>query len=255
MRFGEIIKRTGQELVISSRHDEWLKANSNPSYSEEALAFATEQLQQAPRDRRGTISASSLGSCRRRQMFTYLGMPELPPSPRTAQIFHTGTFMHIRWQMAGLTEGWLQWAEVPVGANDLQLSGTQDGVAYEGSVVELKSINSNGFSGVNTFGPKQDHLFQVGTYLYATAKEKGVILYENKDTQDYKEIVVHLDEVLAREIKEISERVWDYISNEELPEPLTECEAKTGWRYNSCPFRGQCLTTRNWAHAEEQASG
>jgi hypothetical protein len=188
-------------------------------------------------------------------MFTYLGMPEAPPSPKTAAIFHNGTMMHIRWQMAGLTEGWLVYAEVPVGENYLKLHGTQDGVAYEGSVVELKSINSNGFRGVNTFGAKEEHIFQVGTYMLTTNKEKAVIIYESKDTQEYKELVVRLTDQLAQDVLDISTKVWGYINDQELPEPLSDCEARTGWRYNSCPFRKECLEMNSWAHAEEVARG
>src|SRR5215203_807421 len=150
MRFGELIKQQKPELVVSRRHDAWMKKNGNPEYSPEAIAFATDALTVAPRERRGTVSGSSINSCRRRQIFTFLGWFQLPPSGKTAAIFQNGTMMHIRWQMAGLTEGWLRKAEVPVPHNFLHLSGTMDGLADDGTIVELKSINSNGFRQVNT---------------------------------------------------------------------------------------------------------
>ena len=256
MKFGELIKHSRPDLVVSPRHDAWMKQNSNPKYSEEALEFGREQLmlQATPRDRRGTISASSLGSCRRRQIFTYLGYYEIPPSPKVAAIFQNGTFMHIRWQMAGLTEGWLAQAEVPVGENKYSMSGTQDGIAYEGSIVEFKSINSNGFRGVNTFGVKDEHKFQVGTYGAATGVDKAVVIYECKDTQDYREFVVNIDDELIKDVQTITDLVWDLVERNELPEPLAPCEEKTGFRYNGCPFRDRCLQTRNYEHAKEIAA-
>src|SRR3954462_2316733 len=110
MKFSSLGKyQMDKGLVVSPRHEQWLQVNSDPIYSDEALAFGAKVLidMGRPRDRRGTISASSAGSCRRKQQFTFLGLPELPPTPKLAQIFQNGTFMHIRWQMAGLTEGWL----------------------------------------------------------------------------------------------------------------------------------------------------
>jgi hypothetical protein len=252
LKFGEMLRVQKPELVISQRHDEWLKHNSNPVYSREALAFGMDQLalQAKPRDRRGTISASSLNSCRRKQQFTFLGMPELPPTPKLAQIFQNGTFMHVRWQMAGLTAGWLAEGEVPVGENPLGLSGTMDGLLDDDSVAEFKSINTNGFSSVNTFGAKEDHIAQVGTYMVATGREKSSILYEDKNTQEFKEIVVHLTPGLEADVRLSADIIWSYISDGKLAEPLATCEERTGYRFTGCPFRDVCLSTRDWTHAK-----
>jgi len=257
VKFSDLAKyKIDTGLVITPRHEKWLETNSNPVYSQEALAFGMKALadQARPRDRRGTISASSLGSCHRRQQFTFIGLPELPPSTKLAGIFQNGTFMHIRWQMAGLTEGWLKKAEVPVGENEYQLSGTQDGIAHDDTVVELKSTNSNGFRNVMSFGPLESHPFQVGTYVLTTGAEKGTILYENKDTQDFKEFVLTREELPIAEIKAITQMVWDYIHNQKLFDVLPDCEMKEGYKYNGCPFRKQCLKIKSWKQAEEMAA-
>lgn len=249
------MNRTRQGLVVSERHENWLKSNANPTYSERALKHCETELrkQASPRIRRSTVSASSLGSCRRRQIFTFLGWSELPPTPKLATIFQNGTMMHIRWQMAGLTEGWLAEAEVPVGKNAMSLSGTQDGIAHEGSVVEFKSINSNGFRGVNTFGVKDEHRFQVGTYMATTGNTKAVVIYEDKDTQEFKEFVVELDDQLAWDIQEITDLIWGLINDKNLPEPLGDCIDQKGYRYHGCPFRDRCLKIKNWQEAQDLA--
>ena len=254
MKFSDLARyKIDSGLVVSPRHEKWLESNANPVYSPEALDFMHAELGKKPRDRRGSVSASSLGSCRRQQQFKYIGLPQLAPSPKTAQIFQNGTFMHLRWQMAGLTEGWMWEAEVPVGDNRYKLSGTQDGIAYDGSVVELKSTNSNGFGRVMSFGPLDGHTYQVGTYVLTTGAEKGILIYENKDTQDFKEIVLHREELPLEEIERGAEDMWEHIVNEALYEPLSDCELKTGYRYSGCPFRKHCLQVRDWAHAEEIA--
>lgn len=255
MKFSQMIKIVRNELVISPRHEAWLPKNGNPIYSHEALEFgvAAWRAQATPRNRRGTISASSLESCLRRQQFTYMGMPELPPSSKAAQIFQNGTFMHIRWQMAGITEGWLKAAEVPVGRNDLRLSGTMDGVLIDDSVAEFKSINTRGFSGIGTFGAKDEHITQVGTYMVADNREKASILYEDKNTQEYVEIIVARTPELERAVKDRSDFVWTAIFNRRLAEPLATCEERTGFRFTGCPFRDVCLAQKDWDHAEHTA--
>lgn len=243
-----MIKHTRPQLVVSPRHEEWLRLNSNPVYSPEALEFGRKAMaaQANQRDRTGTFSASSLESCGRRQQFTYLGMPELPPSTKLAGIFQNGTFMHIRWQMAGLTEGWLSEAEVPISENSMKLSGTMDGLLYEDSVLELKSINTNGFNQVQTFGPKVGHIMQVCSYLLATDREKGVIIYEDKNTQEYSEHIVELDEDLIMNVTIRNEWLWQLTGKQELIEPLDKCMAGEGYQYNGCPFRDRCLKIKTW---------
>lgn len=255
MKFGELLKHNKPGLVISPRHDEWMKCNSNPTYSKDALDFGMAQMaaQAVPRDRSGTFSASSLNTCRRKQQFTFLGMPELMPSSKTAGIFQNGTFMHIRWQMAGLTEGWLWEGEVPLPENSLGLSGTRDGVAYDGSVVELKSINTNGFARVNTFGPKEDHLAQAGTYVAAGGHDKAILIYEDKNTQEYKEFVIPAEELPLKEIETQAWEIQDMTKAEQLYEPLSSCLAKEGYRYTSCPFRDRCLKIREWDDVQDQS--
>lgn len=253
MKFGELMKVSKPDLVVSPRYDAWMKENSNPTYSDEALKHGVSELekQAKPRDRRGSYSASSLNSCMRRQQFTFIGMPALPPTPKTAAIFQNGTFMHIRWQMAGLTEGFFREVEVPVPDNALNLNGTRDAVAHDGTVVELKSINHNGFGQVSTFGPKEDHIAQVGTYAAAAGHEKAVIIYEDKDTQEYREFVIKSTELPVSQIAARSRELWDRTRAEELAEPLEKCIEKTGYRYTGCPYREQCLDIHEWDEAKE----
>ena len=253
MKFGQIVKLTKPELVVSNRHEAWLARNSNPEYSMKAIEFGRKALfdQGSPRDRTGTYSASSLNSCVRRQQLTFIGMPQSWDNTKMNSIFHNGTFMHIRWQMAGLTEGWMKAAEVPIGHNHMRLSGTQDGVAYNDYVVELKSINTFGFSSVNTFGPKEGHIEQVGTYVAATGAPGAVILYEDKNTQEYREFTYTRAELPITEIEQRAERLWEMTENQQLAEPLDKCIAGEGMQYQLCQYRDQCLAIRGWEHAEE----
>lgn len=246
MKFSETLKMTDETLVVSRRHDAWLLANDHPRYSPLAVSFATKQFQSTDRVRRGTVSASSLGDCPRYQQFVFLGMPKLPPDPQSVLRMHNGSMMHLRWQMAGLTEGWLTDAEVPVHHPELKLRGTMDGLLYDGSILELKSINSHGFSAIKIFGPKHEHLFQMATYMLCTQRKRGVFIYENKDNQEYREVVVNDTDLPIGDAAEKADALWGAIQQEALYEPLGKCIDQEGWVYRYCPFRDRCLSIKSW---------
>jgi hypothetical protein len=246
MRFSETMKLTAPDLVVSKRHDEWLATNDHPKYSMRALEFSYTQLAKTDRVRKGTLSASSLGECPRYQQFVFLGMPKLPMDAKNAMKVQNGSMMHLRWQMSGLTAGWLEEAEVALERNEHGLSGTMDGLLYEGSILELKSINVNGFSRVTTFGPMHEHLFQMATYMLVTERDKGVFIYECKDNQEVKELVVRAEDLPLMQADLKAQSLWAKIEKRELEEPLDKCIDRTGWVYKSCPFRDRCLSIHRW---------
>ena len=253
MKFSQTVKLTAPELIISRRHEDWVvKNDAHPSYTNRAREFAAAALNHADRIRKGTVSASSLGGCAREQQFVFMGLPKLAPEAQAAMRMQNGSFMHLRWQMEGLSEGWLMQAEVPVPRNPYQLSGTMDGLLWDGSILELKSTNANGFSRVGAFGPMLPHLFQMATYMLCTGYMKGVFLYENKDTQEYKEIVVDGKDLPLLEVIDKSMAIWSAINTQELAEPLEKCIDREGWQYNSCPFRDRCLGIHKWEEASER---
>ena len=116
------------ELVISKRHEEWVSKNSDPVYTDRALAFAAHQL--ACCCARGTVSAELWVAARVSSSSLHRDA-QAATEAKAAMKMQNGSFMHLRWQMEGLSEGWLMQAEVPV--NPYQLSGTMDGVLYDNS--------------------------------------------------------------------------------------------------------------------------
>jgi hypothetical protein len=247
VKFSETIKHSDPDLIVSRRHDAWVVRNdAHPVYTPNALEFARKWFTAKDRVRKGTVSASALGECGRAQQFTYLGMIKLPPDEKNAAKMQNGSFMHLRWQMEGLSDGWLKQAEVPVPENPYRLAGTLDGVLYEDSVLELKSINLHGFSRVQTFGPLHEHLYQMATYMLTTEREKGVFIYECKDNQEYKEIIVSPNDVPLQQAELRAQSMHTSIEKKELEEPLSNCIDRTGWRYHSCPYRDRCLLIHNW---------
>lgn len=235
-------------LPITSRHEMWMSKNPNPQYSQEALDFARLALGHevgGNRKRSTSYRASGTGGCKRKQQFSALGYKgEVDIDATLANIFATGNFLHLKWQMSGLTEGWLSQAEVPMELPEYDFGGTLDGILWDGSLFEFKSINSRGFSQVNEFGPKNDHVYQTHGYMLLGGFEQVSIVYEDKGTGDWREFRVERDDNLVEEIKQSLIDLNEMKEREELPEPLSQCIDKTGYQYRHCPFRNICLETK-----------
>lgn len=246
MKFATLEKKPVKKELVTPHHEKWLKEHDDLEYTQEALDFAAGQLSAVGRDRRGSFSASGLGSCPRSQQITFLGLPKNSLRPRQLQVAHNGTFMHLRWQMAGISAGWLAEPEVPIPDNIYGLKGTMDGVLLGGEGLELKSCNVNAYSGIRSFGPKTEHLFQVYTYMLATGISVFSLIYENKDTQDWEEFVIERDEAMIERVKEKAEGLWDKTYTKQLFPMIEKCEYKEGWQYDWCTNRVSCMGMKEW---------
>lgn len=244
MSLKDAIKAVQQDLPVTMRHERWLAANHNPAYSDEALAFAARALEGtsgSSRLRKRMFRASSAGRCERQQLFKVTGVRGREDiSASLSNVFLTGNYLHLKWQMAGLTEGWLVEAEVPVDRDDLNAGGTMDGILYTGGGFEFKSINSRGFGGVMLYGPKPDHVLQVHHYMHMGGLDSFSVLYENKDTGEWREFRVNRDEEVIERSRASLERLNGLLSARELPPMLEECVAQTGMGYRNCAFRDVC---------------
>lgn len=242
----------GSELPITMRMERWLTTNSNATYSAKALKFAQLALSNqvgGSRARRNPLRSSSTGQCRRRQVLRAAGHPEdTEISSRVANIFHTGNMLHLKWQMAGLTEGWLAEAEVPKDRDDLLFGGTLDGILWQGSGLEFKSINNRGYTMVQSArAPREDHIRQVHGYFVLDEKIKNFsVVYENKDNGEWREYVVERDEDLIDEILIELKELKAYLEDKILPPIKPKCLEREGMEYRSCPFKDSCLTMKRW---------
>lgn len=253
MKLSQLAGYKTNPVIMALRYETWLMKEE--PYSAEAIEFMGRELTKPDRDRTGHFSASSLGSCARQQQFTFLGMPKLPETAQRMAVLVNGKHQHLKWQMAGLTDGFLPKAEVPISDNIWGLKGTMDGILYEGSVFEGKSQNSHGFRDLRQADyAKSDHVFQAGTYMLVEDREQAVIFYENKDNCDTKEFVVTRSRDLMNQVIERVEDLLTITEHEELAPMLPSCAAGEGWQYNYCAYRKVCPLMKSFAHAKETAN-
>lgn len=236
-------------LPITVRHSRWMELNSNTKYNEKALKFAADALAQDVGGNRKRAKrlfrSSAMGQCDRKRVMAYIGAPEqIIENADLANIFHTGNFLHLKWQMAGLTEGWLEEAEVPVESETMLLGGTMDGILYNGHGFEFKTINSNGFRYIMDRGPDKKHILQVHSYMAMTDIEQFSIVYENKDTGVWREFGVKKDAQIISEVISKIDDLTKSIENEELPRMLPLCETREGSEFRYCQFSEICGTSK-----------
>ncbi len=170
------------------------------------IASIDKYLQSRPRDERAIrcFHPSSLHKSLRELYWHYLnGDNNEKFDSRVLRIFDNGHGVHERLQKYLKDIGVLVEAEVPVQNQEYEICGSADGIIKlrnrEG-VLEIKSINSNGF--YSTYEPKPEHLIQINVYMFCLDIPRGCILYENKDNQELREFYVKLDNQILDPILE-----------------------------------------------------
>jgi hypothetical protein len=128
-------------------------------------------------DRAVNVNApSAIGSCLRSRYYSRTGATADPCSiePRTRRIFDNGTGVHERLQKYLREQGMLLMDEVPIINDDYTIQGHTDGILKlsekELGVLEIKSINSRGFSELKA--EKPEHRKQGLIYLYCLEEQR-----------------------------------------------------------------------------------
>jgi len=248
------IKAVQSGLPITVMHEKWVAENPDPVYSPEAQAFAAGQLAGitgSMRRRKRMFRASAAGTCKRRQVLAYIGHPQRKEeiTSTLGNIFATGNFLHLKWQMQGLTAGWLIEAEVPMDKPEINAGGTADGKLVTKGGFEFKSINDRGFTYVMTYGPKLDHQDQTDNYMYLGDMDHYSIVYENKNNGEWREFRREREEANMRRVAERFDELNTFVSDRRLPKVLDDCQAETGVQFRQCPFRDTCLKMKMFPRA------
>ena len=140
------------------------------------------------------------------------GESERDLSSQLLRVFDNGHDVHKRIQNYLQEMGILKEIEYPVENREYEIKGHADGILdIDGKkgVLEIKSINSQGFYGL--FEPDEKHLIQVNVYMFCLEIPRGVILYENKDNQDLKEFFVKQDPKVIQPVLEKIKLVQNWI--------------------------------------------
>jgi hypothetical protein len=190
-------------------------------------------------DRSKRFGASSRGTCERRQVLAYLGLPVARlRDPSLQNIFNDGTFRHIRWQLMGMAAGVFTDVEVKMKLDDWRLGISMDAINEDELwVFELKGARYLPMSEADI---SEAHMLQMHTYLFATGWDRAVYLVEDKATQQWKEIVVRRNNAYVDKVRRELERLNEAVEEEVLPPVLPECAVRKG-EYKKCVYGPWCV--------------
>lgn len=248
--------------IITHRLNLFLMSNPNLVLDDIVADMIRREITKQPRDRKQSFSSSAAGTCQRRQIFQFLGIdPGGVTGPQLQNIFYDGTWRHLRWQATLLQAGILRDIEFPLVWDAMRSRGTMDGVGvvpddhpnekWRGLEFgfELKGINSFGYKSAVANGVKEEHLDQVHRYFLSGGFELFVIIYENKDTQEWTEWVVEPDPARMERQRQELVALNGYVEREELPPMLPGCVTMNSTEWKWCQYAGEngvCVRRNHW---------
>lgn len=244
-----LTRRLSHDLLITPWLEDYLCKNPNPQFARWVAIWIADQLSAEGRDRSDTFSASDSGGCQRYRVLRFSPLEAIPRfDADTTAILHDGTFRHLRWQAVLLDAGILDSIEVSLRLDDYALTGTMDGVGKDrnGSFgFELKGANQFTYRKVCDEGPRRGHLEQIHAYMLGSGLDRFSLIYECKDTNEYKEFVVDYDESIAAEVLDELTVLNRMARDEKLPSIQEECIQKKG-AFRMCPYAHSCLELTSW---------
>lgn len=151
--------------------------------------------------------------------------------PRIQRIFdHGGTFETRMKKYLEKANLYID-DEVSIKYEDPPISGRIDFIIthekHKEALLELKTIKDEDFKELKET-PKHEHLIQLQIYLNITNRNYGVVLYENKNDQNFKAFKVDRDEQVWQDILKRCEKIMNM---------TTEPETCTGMWYCKCKNR------------------
>lgn len=240
------------------------KQRSGPATSPAALVtqIIEETIQERDRRYRGQateeeqyIHPSSLArGCMLYLAFELRGEPKPPLDPRVSRILQVGTDGHRR------IEGYLGRStlarEVFFQNDEYRIRGYCDAIVYitpERSpehagfyAVEIKTTANSEFQDIVAEGkPREEHVRQCQVYMWgirqhyggAIPLDRGVILYENRDTLAHQAFDITYDEEMMQDLLARVKRVWDCVAAGELPDDYLPKEHRA---HSLCPYLEIC---------------
>jgi len=186
------------------------------------------------------------GKCPRAVWFGFKKFPKKDKDPRVMRVFENGDYTHMRIMSSLFSIGAVKAIELAL-ENEL-VRGRCDGIVVinnEPYVLELKSINSFAFKKLER--PKPDHIKQLMLYLHYFKIQRGIFLYENKDTQELKEYMMTYDQKMAESIVQDFHTLKHFIESNTLPPVPMGLEE---WECRFCDYSEECLKRQNASKAE-----
>lgn len=247
--------RSGDQLIVTGPHYEWMeRLETEQVPSQAAVAHALRAYMRAyKRPRSGRFSMSGIGGCTRALALGYAGAPQKGIEAGLQEIMDHGTTDHLRWQMEGLTLGYMKEAEKWVYDDDLRVGGSIDAELSNGDVFELKSAAPSVYRRIvdEQRYPKPENIAQGDGYMWALDAPYMSLVYADRSYGNFHEFRIARDATRERELLRRLRSLNRYVDEDDLPPMLPDCEIKWGKTYKECFFRQVCPTVHTITQAQD----
>jgi hypothetical protein len=207
--------RKDPNKVLTPLVDQYMITQDLGDFTRAEARFAAEQLlaRNLPRQRT-YYSPSGAKRCLREQALAIQGLPgRIDENPRTNSLFDDGHWRHLRWHTIFLRmqrHGYLKVRAQEEFVTYLPwwVAGTPDDIIQIGDdayVVDVKGANEQVFREIERTGALPGHLqgyiWQLHNYMQALHLNKGILWFENKNTQEYYELKVPRDMKIVEQLR------------------------------------------------------
>ena len=218
-----------------------------------------QQYRKQERMMRNKLHPSTIGMCQRKIVFDMMMVPKVEPSDRLIRIFENGHAMHDRYQKLFLEMGILEEGEMKIRKGDI--SGSVDALIKvknfncpdgEEMLVELKSASEYSFKWMkenNT--PKTEHRAQLQFYMHLSGVKKGIIMVENKDSQEIWEYPMEYDEAYASKLEQKALWCIDLAKGRKLPS-IPKGHTPSNYKCGMCDYNFYCHYGSKKKNSEER---
>lgn len=258
--------------ILTGPYRRWLISHGDDPLPDWVVKRVADELRKRPRPRQGSFSASEAGTCLRRQQFSFIGLDALNDylqgdyvsvtDPQLQNIFNDGKWRHLRWQASLLAAGVIEDIEVPLPMAKRRSKGTADAVGtvpnnhpvskWRGKKfgVELKGVQMFQYNRyVSEDTQMEKHIGQFTRYCLAGGFDLFIVLYENKNFNDWHEWVIEPTTTGLRESRKELRVLNEAVDNKELFPQLPSCKARMGRAWDQCPYNGRggiCESMTGW---------
>lgn len=197
--------------------------------------------------------ASSLGQCKRKQIYRRMNEPESnPPDDRALRIFAVGDIFHEFMQKKAEEAGVLVAKEQSIKNEEYNYSGRYDALIEKDGkklLYDFKTQHSQSFHYMQENGTGVDEGKKLQIVSYAVMGNLPVdecrLLFLSKDDLCMMEVPVRVkdykDKVIA-ELKELNQ----FYKEKKIPDQIPEIEnGKANWQCTYCAFKDNCRG-KNW---------
>lgn len=194
------------------------------------------------RERGDKFYVTDAGKCSRAIYFKFKKYPRKEIEARTLRIFDNGDYLHMRIMNVLFSLGVVRAVEARTPPQDI-ISGRADAIIEIETnlyILEIKSCSHYKFEKLRQ--PESDHIKQVQLYLHYFKIPQGIIIYEDKNTQNLKEFSLKYDPELVQSILKDFKTLREQIKQDILPDIPKDIEV---WRCQYCEYRDECQKIEN----------